>query len=63
MPVVERWRPIAGRVYRIGDRLLKLVYVRRGQPTFEIELHPLPIEWPEKSRQEDRLETGESKSA
>jgi hypothetical protein len=61
--VVERWRPITGRVYRIGDRLLRLVYVRRGQPTFEIELHPLPIEWPETPRLEERSDTGEVKSA
>ena len=28
--MVERWRPTTGRVYRIGDRLLRLLYVRRG---------------------------------
>jgi hypothetical protein len=50
--VVERWRPTTGRVYRIGDRLLRLLYVRRGEPTFEVEIHPLPIEWPEKTRRE-----------
>jgi len=47
--MVERWRPMTGKVYRIGDRLLRLLYVRRGEPTFEIEVHPLPIEWPEMS--------------
>ena len=61
--MVERWRPITGRVYRIGDRLLRLAYVRRGQPTFEIELHPLPIEWPAKPRQEERRAAGEPESA
>ena len=46
--MVERWRPVTGKVYRIGDRLLRLLYVRRGEPTFEIEVHPLPIEWKER---------------
>lgn len=46
--MVERWRPVTGKVYRIGDRLLRLLYVRRGEPTFEVEVHPLPIEWKEK---------------
>ena len=52
--MVERWRPATGKVYRIGDRLLRLLYVRRGEPTFEIEIHPLPIEWKEKSPSEER---------
>ncbi len=51
--MVERWRPVTGKVYRIGDRLLRLLYVRRGEPTFEIEVHPLPIEWKEKSPSEE----------
>ena len=51
--MVERWRPVTGKVYRIGDRLLRLLYVRRGEPTFEIEIHPLPIEWREKSPPEE----------
>lgn len=42
--MTERWRPVAGKVYRIGDRLVRLLYVRRGEPTFEIEVHPLPIQ-------------------
>jgi hypothetical protein len=61
MSVVERWRPTTGRVYRIGDRLLRLLYVRRGEPTFEIEVHPLPIEWPERARRETGCETDEQK--
>jgi hypothetical protein len=43
---------MTGKVYRIGDRLLRLLYVRRGEPTFEIEVHPLPIEWPEMSHKQ-----------
>jgi hypothetical protein len=42
--VAERWKPMTGKVYRIGDRLLRLLYVRRGEPVFEIEIHPLPLE-------------------
>ena len=61
--MVERWRPMTGKVYRIGDRLLRLLYVRRGEPTFEIEVHPLPIEWPQKTRREERCEADEKKSA
>jgi hypothetical protein len=34
--VVERWRPTTGRVYRIGDRLLRLLYVRRGDTIAKI---------------------------
>jgi hypothetical protein len=60
--VVERWRPMTGKVYRIGDRLLRLIYVRRGEPTFEIEIHPLPIEWPERTRREKGGDAGEKKS-
>jgi hypothetical protein len=53
---------MTGRVYRIGDRLLRLIYVRRGAPTFEIEVHPLPIEWPQKARRENGREADEKKS-
>ena len=57
--MVERWRPTTGKVYRIGDRLLRLLYVRRGLPTFEIEVHPLPIEWPAKTHPDDGRQTDE----
>jgi hypothetical protein len=52
---------MTGRVYRIGDRLLRLMFVRRGTPTFEIEVHPLPIEWPERVRREIGREADEQK--
>lgn len=61
--MAERWKPIAGKVYRIGDRLLRLLYVRQGAPTFSIEVHPLPIECPEDRPQEEGHQVGESKSA
>ena len=49
---------MTGKVYRIGDRLLRLLYVRRGEPVFEIEVHPLPLDSadiprPERVRDED----------
>jgi hypothetical protein len=60
--VSERWKPTTGRVYRIGDRLLRLLCVRRGTPIFEVEVHPLPIEWPEKTRRQPGCEADEKKS-
>jgi hypothetical protein len=53
---------MTGRVYRIGDRLLRLLYVRRGEPTFEIEVHPLPIEWPAKTLREKGCKADETKT-
>jgi hypothetical protein len=61
--LAERWKPTAGRIYRIGDRLLRLLYVRRGEPIFEIELAPLPIDSPEKPRPEPRSDEGAPKPA
>ena len=60
--MVERWRPTTGRVYRIGDRLLRLLYVRRGEPTFEVEIQPLPIECPHKTQYEEVCQAGDKKS-
>jgi hypothetical protein len=54
---------MTGKVYRIGDRLLRLLYVRRGEPTFEIEVHPLPIESHDVPRLEPAREEQASKSA
>jgi hypothetical protein len=56
--LAERWKPTAGRVYRIGDRLLRLLFVRRGEPIFEIEVQPLPIESAETSLPDPRRDEG-----
>jgi len=61
--LAERWKPTAGRVYRIGDRLLRLLFVRRGEPIFEIEVQPLPIESTEKSPHDQRRDEGAPKPA
>jgi hypothetical protein len=62
MSVAERWRPMTGKVYRIGDRLLRLLYVRGGEPTFEVEIHPLPIECPQKTQREVECQVDDKKS-
>jgi hypothetical protein len=61
--LAERWKPTAGRVYRIGDRLLRLLFVRRGEPIFEIEFKPLPIESTENSPPDERRDEAAPKPA